>query len=344
MIARVYVHPAGTDWQAGSPIAAEGIKLGVQAGAAAPSLTFTAARSEAPRPRRDQCTLVIDNYAVETVFTPLSRGTTMVAKSDFDTSSIACAGVIAHTDELASTTGWTDTSLSGLATAAAAHVAARPLFQAATGIGADSFTGLSLIDTAAASLASDPASVDRFSMELIQLWGAISRYAVASGMPLDWWMDATRRLRVASPLRPGEGGIVDIIAGLNADEITEGIDLPIGGIASSVIVGTIGNTVTASVPGIEGLYGTIERVAASGSAGAIVSALSAQLASFGISVGSDLATVSSGRPSLWVGDRVRVRNSDGAMADCAITAATLAVNDGGDGVSISASASEGSWL
>lgn len=164
MIARVYVHPAGTDWQAGQPIAAEGVSVAVQAGATPPSLSFNCRRSEAPRPRLDQCTLVIDGAAVESVFTPLSRGTTMVADDDFTTSSVSCTGVIAHLDELASTTGWADTALSALATAAAAHVAARPLFQAATGITAASFTGLSLLDTASAGTPGDPASVDRFSV------------------------------------------------------------------------------------------------------------------------------------------------------------------------------------
>jgi hypothetical protein len=344
MIARVYVHPAGTDWQAGQPIAAEGVSMPVSAGASLPALNFACKRSEAPRPRLDQCTLVIDGHAVETVFTPLTRGTTMLADDDFTNSSVQCAGVIAHLDELASTTGWADTALSALGTAAAAHVAARPLFQSATGITAASFAGLSLLDTASAGTPGDPASVDRFGTELMQLWGAIGRYAVSNGMPLDWWMDATRVLRCASPLRPGAASIRELRAGHNADEITEGVSLPIGGLASSVTVGTIGNLSTATVPGIEGVYGTIERVAASGSSAAIVSAMSAQLATFGVSIGNDLATVDSGRPSVWIGDRVRVRNSDGDMADCAIVGATLSVNDGGDGVSISATAVEGDWL
>lgn len=344
MIARVYVHPAGTDWRAGNPIAAEGISMPVAAGTTPPALNFSCKRSEAPRPRLDQCTLVIDGHAVETVFTPLTRGTTMVADDDFTTSAVTCTGVIAHLDELASVTGWADTALSALGTAAAAHVAARPLFQAATGITPASFAGLSLVDTSASGTPGDPASVDRFSVELLQLWGAIGRYAVANGMPLDWWMDAGRTLRCASPLRPGSATIRELRAGHNADEITEGVNLPIGGLASSVIVGTIGNTSTATIAGIEGVYGTIERVAASGSSAAIVNALSAQLATFGVSIGNNLATVSSGRPSVWVGDRVRVRNTDGVMAPCAIVSATLSVNDGGDGVSISATAVEGSWL
>lgn len=344
MIARVYVHPCGTDWQAGHAVAAEGISLGVQAGAAIPTLTYSCKREEAPRPRLDQCTLVIDNAPVETVFTPLVRGTTMLADDDFTTSSVQCAGVIAHTDELASQTGWPDTAMSALATAAAAHVAARPLFQAATGITGDSFTGLSIMDTSASGTPGDAASIDKFGTELMQLWGAIGRYAVSNGMPLDWWMDASRRLRCASPLRPGSVAIQELVAGRTADQIDEGVSLPIGGIASSVIVGTIGNLVSSSIPGIESAYGTIERVAASGSAAAIASALSAQLKVFSVQIGDDLARVTDGRPSVWIGDRARVRNSDGGMSPCAITSATLSVNDGGDGVSISATAVEGDWL
>jgi hypothetical protein len=136
---------------------------------------------------------------------------------------------------------------------------------------------------------------------------------------------------------------VDIIAGANADEVTEGVDLGVGRVASNVIVGTKGNTVTSEVPGIAALFGDIDAVAASGSASAIVTALSSQLRTFGISIGSDLATVTRGVPSLWVGDRVRVRDTDGAWASCAILSASLTVMDGGGSVTINATAAEGSW-
>ena len=162
-------------------------------------------------------------------------------------------------------------------------------------------------------------------------------------MPLDWWMDTSRRLRAATPLRPAPNGPVDIIAGHNADEVTEGVDLSVGRVASDVIVGTKGNTVTSTVPGIASRFGDIDVVAASGSASAIATAMSSQLRTFGISIGSDLARVERGVPSLWIGDRVRVRDTDGAWASCAILSASLTVMDGGGSVTINATAAEGDW-
>ena len=188
--------------------------------------------------------------------------------ADFGTASSSCVGVLAHLDELAGTSGWPHAALDTFAAAAQAYIATKPGFSSATGITSTSLADLLIADTLGSATTSPlAASVDEFGDELQSVLAACTRYALASGMPLDWWMDAARRLRVATPLRPAQNSPVDFIAGLNADEVTEGVDLSVGRVASTVIVGTKGNTVTSEVPSIASRYGDIERVAASGSAG-----------------------------------------------------------------------------
>lgn len=344
MQARVNIHPAGSSWQSGAPIDAEAVTLSVAAGVTAPTLTFGSRLDQRPRPRLDHATLVIDGHAVETIFTPMSRGATMTGKDDFGSTANNCVGAIAHLSDLADTDGWPHSSLTAFAAAAQAYIDTKPLFSAFTGITSDSFDGLLIADTlGSSSLSPTVGSVDEFGDEIQPLLGAITRYALENGLPLDWWMDTTRRLRAATPLRPAPNASRDIKAGFNADEVTEGVDLSIGRVASDVIVGTKGSTATFNVPDIASQFGDIDHVAASGSASAIATSLSSQLRTFGITIGSDLATVTRGVPSLWIGDRVRVRDTDGDWARCAILSATLTVQDGGKTVEISATAAEGDW-
>lgn len=343
MQARIHIHPAGSDWRGGSPIDAEGISLGAAAGANPPSLSFSTRLDQRPRPRLDHATLVIDDHAVETIFTPVQRGATMLSGDDFGGTSNTCVAAMAHLAEIADTGGWPHADLDAFAAAAQAYIATRPGFAAATGITADAFTDLAFIDTLGSStVASNAGSVDAFGDEIQHLLGAIGRYALTDGMPIDWWMDTARRLRAATPLRPAPNAALDIIAGSNADAVTQSDDLGIGRVASRVIIGSKGSTFIAELPGAFP-YGEIDAVAASGSASAIVTAMGAQLRTFGITIGEDLATVERGVPSLWIGDRVRVRDLDGAWARCAIINASLSVADGGRGVTISATAVEGDW-
>lgn len=342
MLAWIYIHPAGSGWRSGSPIDAESIGLSASAGPDAPSLAFTTSLAQRPRPRRDQATLVIDGHPVESVFTPVQRGATMTGAKDFGGTSNTCVGVIGHLDELVSTGGWTDTSMSAFAASAKAYIATRPGFQSATGITESSFDGLLIDDTIARGTDPNAASIDKFGDELTSLLGAIGRYAVSGGLPLDWRMDTARRLRVATPLRAPSNAPTDYEAGRNCDEITENIDLGIGRVASSAVVGTKDSSIVATIPGGDA-FGEIDVLAASGSASAIVTALSSQLRTFGISIGSGRARVNNGVPSLWIGDRVRVRNTDGEWSRCAIISASLAVDEGGTGVSINATAVEGDW-
>lgn len=344
MQARVNIHPAGSSWQSGSPIDAESVTLSVAAGVTQPTLTFGSRLDQRPRPRLDHATLVIDGHAVETIFTPMVRGSTMTGKDEFGSASNNCVGAIAHLADLADTDGWPHATLTAFVAAAQAYIDSKPGFSSATGITSDSLADLLIIDTLGnSSLSPTVGSVDEFGDEIQSLLSAITRYALEDGLPLDWWMDTTRRLRVATPLRPAANGSTDIIAGSNADTVTEGVDLGIGRLASDVIVGTKGSTATFNVPDIATLYGDIDNVAASGSASAIATALSSQLRTFGITIGSDLATVERGVPSLWIGDRVRVRDTDGNWARCAIINATLTVQDGGKTVEIGATAAEGDW-
>ena len=344
MQARVHIHPAGSTWQSGNPIDAEGVTLNVQAGVTPPTLAFGAKLDQRPRPRLDHATLVIDDYAVETIFTPMQRGATMTGTPDFGSTSNSCVGALAHLAELAGTSGWPHASLTAFVAAVQAYIVTKPGFSSATGITSASLDGLLIADTlGSSSLSPVVGSVDEFADELQSILGAITRYALSNGMPLDWTMDTLRRLRAYTPLRPAPNGPVDIIAGHNADEVTEGVDLSVGRVASDVIVGTKGNTVTSTVPGIAARYGDVEHVAASGSASAIATAMGAGLRTFGISIGSDLARVERGVPSVWVGDRVRVRSTDGDWATCAILSASLTVMDGGGSVTISATAAEGDW-
>lgn len=343
MQASVHIHPAGSDWRSGSPVDAEGITLSAAAGVTPPTLNFATRLDQRPRPRLDHATLVVDGHAVETVFTPVTRGATMTGVDDFGGTSNACVAAMAHLAELADDDGWPHADLDTFAAAAQAYVASRPGFAAMTGITADSFANLAFIDTlGSSSVAPNAGSVDAFGDEIQHLLGAITRYALADGMPLDWWMDTTRRLRAATPLRPAPNAATDIIAGSNADAVTEGVDLGIGRVASRAIIGSKGASVTADIPGAFP-YGDIDAVAASGSASAIATAMGAQFRTFGISIGEDLATVSRGVPSLWIGDRVRVKDLDGAWARCAIINASLSVVDGGRGVTIQATAVEGDW-
>jgi len=344
MLAQIHIHPAGSKWQSGAPIDAESITLGAQAGPTPPSLSFGAKLAQRPRPRLDHATLVIDDHPVETIFTPMQRGATMTGKADFGSTSNTCVGALAHLAELADDDGWPHADLDTFRAAAQAYIASRPGFSSATGITSSALDGFLIEDTIGSSALSPLAgSVDEFADEIQPLLGAITRYALANGLPLDWWMDTTRRLRVATPLRPAPNAPIDLIAGHNADEITEGVDLGIGRVGSSVIVGTKGSTVITEVPGIAARFGDIDIVASSGSASAIATAMSSQLRMFGISVSANLATVVRGVPSLWVGDRVRVRDTDGKWASCAILSASLTVMDGGGSVSISATAAEGDW-
>ena len=344
MLAQVHIHPAGSAWQSGAPIDAESIVLGAQAGPTPPSLTFGAKLSQRPRPRQDQATLVIDGHPVETVFTPMQRGATMTGTADFGSTSNTCVGALAHLAELADVNGWPHADLDSFRAAAQAYIATKSGFSSATGITSASLDGLLIADTLGSSALSPLAgSVDKFADEIQPLLGAISRYTLENGLPLDWWMDTSRRLRAATPLRAAPNASIDLIAGRNADEITEGVDLSVGRVASNMIVGTKGSTVVTEVPGIASRFGDIDLVASSGSASAIATAMSAQLRTFGITVGADLARVDRGVPGLWVGDRVRVRDTDGKWARCAILSASLAVMDGGGSVTISATAAEGDW-
>lgn len=342
MQARVHIHPAGSDWNGGRAIDAEGVSMVVAAGVTPPTLNFVTSLAQRPRPRLDQATLVIDGHPVETVFTPTVRGLTMTGVDDQGGASVACVGVMAHLAELAVEAGWSDASVSAFAASVQAYLATRTGFQAATGITTASFDGLLIDDTIARGTDPNAASVDAFGDEILSVLAAIGRYALEDGMPLDWLMDTARRVRAATPLRAAQNAPVDIIAGSNVDTVTEGVDLSVGRVATDVIVGTQSSNVRSTIDGA-GVFGEIDVVAASGSASAIVTALSSQLRTFGISVGEDLASVTRGVPSLWVGDRVRVRDSDGAWANCAIVGATLAVVDGGGGVTIEATAAEGDW-
>lgn len=344
MQARVHIHPAGSTWQSGNPIDAEAITLSVQAGAVPPTLAFGARLDQRPRPRLDHATLVIDDYAVETIFTPMVRGATMTGTPDFGSTSNQCVGALAHLAELADDDGWPHASLTAFVAAAQAYIAAKPGFSSATGITSASLDGLLISDTIGnSSISPVAASIDEFGDELQSLLNAISRYALASGLPIDWTMDTLRRLRAATPLRAAPNGSVDIIAGHNADEVTEGVDLSVGRVGSNILVGTKGSSLAFEVPGIAAKFGDIDVVAASGSASAIATSMSSQLRTFGISIGSDLARVTRGVPSLWIGDRVRVRTTDGDWASCAILSASLGVQDGGSSVTISATAAEGDW-
>lgn len=343
MLAQIYLHPAGSDWRAGSPIDAESVSLSAAAGVNPPAMSFNTSVAQRPRPREQHATLVIDGHPVETVFTPVQRGATMTGRAAFGGVSVSCMAAIEHLDEIATGAGWPHTSVSDLRTAALNAISTRPGLRRMSGINSNTFRNLVIESTAGAPVPPNAASIDPFGDELQSLLAAITRYAVAGGLPIDWWMDASRRLRAACPLRPAPNAPIDYIAGHNCDEITENIDLSPGRVASRVIVGTKGNSVVSEIPQLAGKFGDIDHVASSGSASAIVEALSSQLRTFGISIGSGRARVSGGVPSLWIGDRVRARNTDGEWSRCAIISASLAVDDGGTGVSINATAVEGDW-
>lgn len=343
MRAELIIHDAGTDYTSGAAINANNISMSVAAGVTPPTLSFDCLLADAPYPRDSHATLLINGYPVETVFTVLDRGVTLSSNKALNSASLSCDGALSHLDEIASLTGWSDTSINTFAASAITEINNRASFQARTGINSESFSLLQIIDTIARGTDTNAGSVDKFSKELQSLLGAVQRYAIDSGLPLDWVMDTNRSLSVSSPLRAARNGATDYIAGHNCEEITESVDLSVGRVASRVIAGTIDANNTTTLDAIEGRFGQIDMIAASGSSSAIVNALSAQMRTFSIALGSSDVSFSSGVPSLWVGDRVRVRNSNDEWSSCAIVSAGLSVDDGGRSASVSAVAIEGDW-
>jgi len=353
MRARLIVHEAGSSHITGRELIASSITLTATAGCEPPTLSFTTATTDAPRPRLDQVTLLVDDIPVETVFTTTTTAHTMIAGKDFGTTTVNCVGIMMHLDEIVNTAGWPATSFTDLGDSIRNIVLNNDRFQRCSGLTPASFQTLVLERTGDSAIPSDiivpvppvpsDKSIDDYSQELQTFLAVCKRYALEEARPLDWYIDTTRRLRVTSPIRTSAYSIRTIIAGSNVDEITESVDLSTGRIASEVYSGTLANHHVAKLRSIEAEYGTIEQVAVSGSAASIVTSLSSRYRVFSISSGQDNTQIVNGRPNLWIGDRVRIETYDGRQALCAVTSATLTVSDGGNHASLTVGASEGTW-